>query len=247
MSIAVDKRLVRHVTIGVAAVVVVALTIWALSTTDNVLDIAYLVANPVFVRFYVGLLVILSIAAILNFERRLVAEHQAAAKLTAILDERAPPEAALQKLNFVTDARLIFGPTLVGDTAPPHERDLARRSGVMLAMASYLGAVTSTPVSRHLLDGLRPAERFLRPVIAKSMPKPQEFGDFIIRLSLLGTFAGLVAALAIASANMNAEHADTSQMQGFLQQLLGSAAAKFWISAAGLACALVLSVRPKTS
>ncbi len=203
-------------------------------------DLAYIVANPAFVRGYVGMLLAVTMFAIVHLERRLISERSAADKLVAILTDNEGPETCLRNLNFVTDARLMLGPTLVSDKAPPSERHFARRSGVMLAMASYLGAVTSTPAARHLLEGLRPSERFLRPQIARALPRPQEFGDVLIRLSLLGTFAGLVAALAIASANMNAEHAETAQMQGFLQQLLGSAAAKFWISASGLACALVL-------
>src|SRR6201999_3026116 len=72
------------------------------------------------------------------------------------------------------------------------------------------------------------------------------FGDFIIRVALLGTFMGLIAALTIASANIGAVQgsaADQSaHMRDFIQVLLATAANKFWISAVGVGCALIVSI-----
>src|SRR6201999_3239588 len=72
------------------------------------------------------------------------------------------------------------------------------------------------------------------------------FGDFIIRVALLGTFMGLIAALTIASANIGAAQgsaaAQSAHMRDFIQVLLATAANKFWISAVGIGCALIVQI-----
>src|SRR5207253_84688 len=72
------------------------------------------------------------------------------------------------------------------------------------------------------------------------------FGDFIIRLSLLGTFMGLIAALTIASGNIGAAQGSAAEqsahMRDFIQVLLATAANKFWISAVGVGCALIVQM-----
>jgi hypothetical protein len=77
------------------------------------------------------------------------------------------------------------------------------------------------------------------------------FPDFIIRLALLGTFMGLIAALTIASTNIGAaqgsEADQSAHMRDFIQVLLATAANKFWISAVGIACALAVQVYRSTA
>jgi hypothetical protein len=77
------------------------------------------------------------------------------------------------------------------------------------------------------------------------------FGDFIIRVALLGTFMGLIAALTIASANIGAAQGtaevQSAHMRDFIQVLLATAANKFWISAVGVGCALIVQIYRSTS
>ena len=65
-------------------------------------------------------------------------------------------------------------------------------------------------------------------------------------MALLGTFMGLIAALTIASANIGAAQgsaeAQSAHMRDFIQVLLATAANKFWISAVGVGCALVVQI-----
>ena len=69
-------------------------------------------------------------------------------------------------------------------------------------------------------------------------PRVSPLGDFVIWLALLGAFAGLIAALTIASANIGivqaSEQAQSDQMRQFIEQLLATAATKFSISAVGI-------------
>jgi hypothetical protein len=57
---------------------------------------------------------------------------------------------------------------------------------------------------------------------------------------------GLIAALTIASANIGAAQgtaeAQSAHMRDFIQVLLATAANKFWISAVGVGCALIVQI-----
>jgi hypothetical protein len=122
----------------------------------------------------------------------------------------------------------------------------APKSATARATASYLGVMAALPAQRHSLEGLRPARLMILSEYRRLHRGLRGFGDFIIRVALLGTFMGLIAALSIASANIGAAHgsvADQSaHMRAFIQALLATAANKFWISAVGIGCALVVQI-----
>jgi hypothetical protein len=65
--------------------------------------------------------------------------------------------------------------------------------------------------------------------------------NFFVGLGLLGTFIGLIAALTFSTRSLTAA-VDQEQIKAALNQLLTTAAAKFYISAAGLVASLVLSI-----
>jgi hypothetical protein len=65
--------------------------------------------------------------------------------------------------------------------------------------------------------------------------------NFFVGLGLLGTFIGLIAALTFSTASL-ANAVDQEQIKQALSKLLTTAAAKFYISAAGLVASLFLSL-----
>src|SRR6185437_11742901 len=120
------------------------------------------------------------------------------------------------------------------------------KSATARATASYLGAMAALPAERHSLEGLRPARTVIEEEYRRLHRGLSGFADFIIRVALLGTFMGLIAALTIASANIGAAQgtaaAQSAHMRDFIQVLLATAANKFWISAVGIGCALIVQV-----
>jgi len=93
---------------------------------------------------------------------------------------------------------------------------------------------------------MRPARTMLEDEYRRLHKGLRGFGDFIIRLALLGTFMGLIAALSIASTNIGADQGTAAEqsahMRDFIQTLLATAANKFWISAVGVGCALIVTI-----
>jgi hypothetical protein len=65
--------------------------------------------------------------------------------------------------------------------------------------------------------------------------------NYFVGLGLLGTFIGLIAALTFSTKSLT-EAVDQNTIKEALNQLLTTAAAKFYISAAGLVASLVLSL-----
>ncbi len=65
--------------------------------------------------------------------------------------------------------------------------------------------------------------------------------NFFVGLGLLGTFIGLIAALTFSTQSLTSA-IDQEQIKAALSRLLTTAAAKFYISAAGLVASLVLSI-----
>jgi hypothetical protein len=106
--------------------------------------------------------------------------------------------------------------------------------------------MAAVPAERHSLEGLRPARTLLEDTYRRLHKGLIGFGDFIIRVALLGTFMGLIAALTIASANIGAAQGSaavqSAHMRDFIQVLLATAANKFWISAVGIGCALIVQI-----
>jgi hypothetical protein len=211
--------------------------------------IAEIFASSWFLFFYSSLLVLLTGAALIRNHLSLVAEARITREIIAIVGAAHARDAAgkveqLLLLNDATGARILTH-------AACRSADLAERkawrsptSATGRAAASYLGAMAALPAERHSLEGLRPASAMIEPEYRRLHRGLRGFGDFIIRLALLGTFMGLIAALTIASANIGAAEgsaADQSaHMRDFIQVLLATAANKFWISAVGVACALVV-------
>ena len=111
--------------------------------------------------------------------------------------------------------------------------------------------MAAVPAERHSLEGLRPARMPIEEEYRRLHKGLGGFGDFIIRLALLGTFMGLIAALTIASTNIGADQASQSEqsahMRDFIQVLLATAANKFWISAVGIGCALIVQIYRATA
>jgi hypothetical protein len=154
--------------------------------------------------------------------------------------------AQLLLLNESTGARILTHDACRRDDLVEHKVWRNPKSATARATASYLGVMAAVPAARHSLEGLRPARTMLEDEYRRLHRGLSGFGDFIIRLSLLGTFMGLIAALTIASTNIGAAQgsaADQSaHMRDFIQVLLATAANKFWISAVGVGCALVVTV-----
>ena len=65
--------------------------------------------------------------------------------------------------------------------------------------------------------------------------------NFFVGLGLLGTFIGLIAALTFSTRSLTTA-VNQEQIKAALSQLLTTAAAKFYISAAGLVASLILSI-----
>ena len=214
-------------------------------------DIAKVFASSWFLFFYSGLLVFLTAAALMRNHLSLIAEARAAREIIGIVNAAHTRDASgkveqLLSLNDATGARILTHEACRSDDLG--ERKVWRNptSATARATANYLGAMAALPAERHSLEGLRPARAMIEDEYRRLHRGLSGFGDFIIRLSLLGTFMGLIAALTIASANIGAAQgspADQSaHMRDFVQVLLATAANKFWISAVGVGCALIVQI-----
>ncbi|MBS0361761.1 MAG: hypothetical protein JSR98_10300 [Proteobacteria bacterium] len=215
------------------------------------MDLARVFASSWFLFFYSGLLVFLTAAALVRNHLSLIAEAKAARELVGIVGAAHGRDASgkveqLVRLNDTTGARILTHAACRADDLG--ERKVWRNptSATARAAASYLGAMAALPAERHSLEGLRPARTMIEDQYRRLHTGLRGFGDFIIRLALLGTFMGLIAALTIASTNIGAADgsaADQSaHMRVFIQLLLATAANKFWISAVGVGCALVVQI-----
>ena len=224
------------------AVILVALSLAVWTVGPDMLKCATLVASPLFSSGYSVILVGITLVIVVRSYERINAERDVAqAIIIAIGDPQRSPLGKLITVNHMTDARLVT----LGRShhRPPENRTIRkdRTTGIAHSVAAFLGLLTAVPASRHSIEGLRPAERFLVTEIHRHLPRAADKSDVLIRLSLLGTFIGLIAALTIAGANAGNTAADnTGQLKVFVQQLLGTAGAKFWISGVGMACALSL-------
>jgi hypothetical protein len=213
--------------------------------------ISTIFASSTYLFVYSGLLVLLTAVAIVRNHLSLVAEARVTREIIDVVSAAHRRDAAgkieqLLLLNESTGARILTHEACRNDDLG--ERKVWRNptSATARATASYLGAMAALPAERHSLEGLRPARTMIEDEYRRLHRGLSGFGDFIIRLSLLGTFMGLIAALTIASANVGAAQgspADQSaHMRDFVQVLLATAANKFWISAVGVGCALIVTI-----
>ncbi len=154
--------------------------------------------------------------------------------------------AQLLLLNESTGARILTHEACRRDDLGEHKVWRNPKSATARSSANYLGVMTAVPAKRHSLEGLRPARTMLEDEYRRLHRGLSGFGDFIIRVALLGTFMGLIAALTIASANIGLAQgsaaAQSAHMRDFIQVLLATAANKFWISAVGVGCALLVQI-----
>jgi hypothetical protein len=215
-----------------------------------------LFASSSFLFVYSGLLLSLTVIAIVRNQISLIAETKTSREITATVEAAHARDAAgkvaqLVLLNRSTGARILTHEACRADDLAEHKVWQTPRFATARATANYLGAMTALPAERHSLEGLRPARTVLEDEYRRLHKGLSGFSDFIIRVALLGTFMGLIAALTIASANIGATQgsaADQSaHMRDFIQVLLATAANKFWISAVGIACALAVQVYRRAS
>lgn len=218
------------------------------------MDIARLFASGSFLFAYSGLLVFLTTITIVRNQISINSEARASRDIIKLVDAAHSLDAhgkvaQLLLLNESTGARILTHEACRSDDLGKVWRD--PESATARATAAYLGVMAAVPAGRHSLEGLRPARTMLEDEYRRLHRGLSGFGDFIIRVALLGTFMGLIAALTIASANIGAAQgsaeAQSAHMRDFIQVLLATAANKFWISAVGVGCALIVQIYRSTS
>jgi len=200
------------------------------------INVVEIIISPLFMEVFIFALVALTIGLIIRWEACLKVERESAREIVAVIDAEEAPERKLAQLKFVCESPADIGNAIAKHTARP--------SSTKQAVRHFISAMEEVPANQHFREGLRPSDAFIGGQMRKDFPRIAAYSDTVIRLSLIGTFAGLIAALSIASSNIGtnlSEGSDAaSRMQEFLQQLLASAAVKFWISAVGLVLALIL-------
>ena len=220
------------------------------------MGIAHIFASGAFLFFYSGLLILLTAAAIFRNQISLESENKVSRDLLRVVEAAHTRDASgkvaqLLLLNDSTGARILTNDACRSDDLERHTAWQNPISATARATANYLSVMAAVPAARHSLEGLRPARAMIEDEYRRLHKGLNGFGDFIIRVALLGTFMGLIAALSIASANIGVAQgsvADQSaHMRDFIQALLATAANKFWISAVGIACALVVQIYRSTA
>lgn len=220
------------------------------------MDIARLFASSSFLFVYSGLLISLTAIAIIRNHLSISAETKVAGDIAKLVDAAHSLDASgkiaqLLQLNESTGARILSHDACRRDDLVEHKVWRNPQSATARATASYLGVMAAVPAKRHSLEGLRPSRTMLEDEYRRLHKGLSGFGDFIIRVALLGTFMGLIAALTIASSNIGAAQgtaeAQSAHMRDFIQVLLATAANKFWISAVGVGCALIVQIYRSTS
>ena len=220
------------------------------------MDIARLFASSGFLFVYSGLLILLTAVAIVRNHFSIISEAKVSRDIVKLVDaahflDARGKVAQLLLLNESTGARILTHDACRADDLGEHKVWRNPTSAAARATASYLGVMAAVPAARHSLEGLRPARTMLEDEYRRLHRGLSGFGDFIIRVALLGTFMGLIAALTIASANIGAAQgsaaAQSAHMRDFIQVLLATAANKFWISAVGIGCALIVQIYRSSS
>lgn len=214
------------------------------------MGIAEIFASSGFLFVYSGMLVVLTATALAYNHATLTSEAKVSREIIKIIEgaharDASGKVAQLLLLNESTGARILTHEACRRDDAE-HKIWRNPQSATARATAAYLGVMAALPAERHSLEGLRPARTMIEDEYRRLHRGLSGFGDFIIRVALLGTFMGLIAALTIASANVGATQgpaeAQSAHMRDFIQVLLATAANKFWISAVGVACALIVAI-----
>jgi hypothetical protein len=219
-------------------------------------DIAEFFASSSFLFVYSGLLISLTVLAIVRNHISIASETNVADEIIKLVETANSLDAKgkvgqLLLLNEFTGARILTHDACRKDDLEEHKVWRNPKSATARATANYLGVMAAVPAERHSLEGLRPARTLLEDAYRRLHKGLSGFGDFIIRVALLGTFMGLIAALTIASANIGDAQGTAAEqsahMRDFIQVLLATAANKFWISAVGIGCALIVQIYRSTS
>ena len=198
----------------------------------------------------------LTAVAIVRNHLSILAETKVSREIIKLVDAAPSRDASgkvaqLLLLNESTGARILTHDACRADDLGEHKVWRNPKSATARATANYLGVMAAVPAERHSLEGLRPARTMLEDEYRRLHKGLSGFGDFIIRVSLLGTFMGLIAALTIASTNIGAAQGSaevqSAHMRDFIQVLLATAANKFWISAVGVGCALIVQIYRSSS
>jgi hypothetical protein len=214
-------------------------------------DIAEFFASSSYLFVYSGLLISLTVIAIVRNHISIASETRVSRDIIKLVDTAHSVDAngkvaQLLLLNEFTGARILTHDACRRDDLGEHKVWRNPKSATARATANYLGVMAAVPAERHSLEGLRPARTLLEDAYRRLHKGLIGFGDFIIRVALLGTFMGLIAALTIASANIGAAQGtaavQSAHMRDFIQVLLATAANKFWISAVGIGCALIVQI-----
>lgn len=215
------------------------------------MGIAELFASKEFLFLYSGLLVAITAIAIIRNQISINAESKVSRDIVKVVEaahtrDTSGKIAQLLLLNESTGARILTNDACRNDDLVEHKVWRNPKSATARATASYLALMAAVPAARHSLEGLRPSRAVIEDEYKRLHKGLGGFSDFIIRVALLGTFMGLIAALTIASANIGiaqgSEAEQSAHMRDFLQILLATAANKFWISAVGIGCALIVQI-----
>ena len=202
-----------------------------------------LIVSQEFLWSYIGLMTVASVVKIAAGERALRREHDEISVVMHILQGSTDPMDKLRLLQVwaVGGRAALDGVKSVTSVALSSSRSITQR-----ATRTFLAAITSIEVAGHVRDGFRPGDEFFRERMRAFGPQTTQFADGLVRVSLLGTFIGMIAALSIASYSLSGDLGGSGngmqKVQFFLEQLLESAAIKFWISAAGLGLAIFLRI-----
>ena len=208
------------------------------------MDIARIFASSSFLFVYSGLLIVLTAVAIVRNHIAITSGDKVSRDIVKLVEAAQSRDASgkvaqLLLLNESTGARILTHEACRRDDLVEHKVWRNPKSATARATANYLGVMAAVPAGRHSLEGLRPARTMLEDEYRRLHKGLSGFGDFIIRVALLGTFMGLIAALTIASQNIGAAQgsaaAQSAHMRDFIQVLLATAANKFWISEIGRA------------
>ena len=220
------------------------------------MEVAEFFASSSFLFVYSGLLVSLTVIAIVRNHLSIASEAKVSREIIKLVEtahslDAKGKVAQLLLLNETTGARILTHDACRKDDLGEHKVWRNPKSATARATANYLGVMAAVPAERHSLEGLRPSRTVLEDAYRRLHKGLSGFGDFIIRVALLGTFMGLIAALTIASANIGAVQGSaavqSAHMRDFIQVLLATAANKFWISAVGIGCALIVQIYRSTS
>lgn len=196
--------------------------------------------SPGFVLGYIAMLATIVGRRILADGLSIVREERSVREFIEAFSHIREPQGKVEYLAALTDVN-------VSPEVPPGtkaSREEFQSSDLLGKLALVLQQARATVPSLLYDQGVVPVQYALKGYGAGRKYDASETADLVVRIALLGTFIGIIAALTIASNGLDAgsgsgaNHFD--EMQRFMQQLLATAAAKFWISASGLAGAIVL-------